>query len=153
MKRWIVILGIFAAALALSPSSGVDAAKLHPIEAVYLYIEEGKLTVLTDTGDKGTGDDLEDALRDLKITTSGKVFMETAEYLLVTEETRMYIEELYEELRPACGVCMVKGQPEMEPAVKYLSSHQPESTLKDYRTGRRELPRLRITEGRMYLEQ
>ena len=152
MKRWIVILGIFAAALALSPSSGVDAAQLQPIEVVYLYKEGAKLTILTDTGDQGTGNDLASALADLKNTTSGKVFMETAEYLLVTEETQGYIEELYEQLRPACGVCLVKGQPEMESAVKYLSSHQPESTLKDYRAGRRDLSELRIMEGRMYLE-
>lgn len=153
MKRWIAILGLFAVSLGLSPSTGTDAAKLQPVQAVYLYMEEGKLTILTDTGDQGAGADLEKALSDLKITTPGKIFLETAEYLLVSEETKIYIEELYEELRPACGLCLVEGQPEMESAVKYLSAHRPESSLKDYRAGQKRLPKIRVEEGRMYLEQ
>ena len=151
MKRWIAYFGVLAAALALEPSSGTDIAKLQPVQAVYLYIEDGALIIQTDTGDVGRGRNLDGAFADLKQTTAGTVFLDTADYLIVTETTAELIPGLYDDLRPACIICIGETKIDLEMAVGYLTAHEPKSTLKDHRAGQTELPRLRTEEGRMYL--
>lgn len=153
MKRWLIILAAFAAALALSPSSGTDAAKLQPIQTIYIYKEDEVVTILTDTGDQGKGKSIDEAFNDMKQTVAGEVFMETAEFLIVTEETRQCIDKLYDELRPACRICLAEGDLELESTTKYLSAHEPKSILKDYRAGNQKVSELQISEGRMYLAE
>lgn len=152
MKRWIGLLAGFAAALLLAPSQDTDIASLQPVELLYVYIEEGWVTVETDTGDLGAGEDLEGAMEDLKATASGEIFLETAQYLLITEPAEGYLPELKQILRPAAQILRAEGEPDLEGAAKYLSVHKSGLALKDWQVGV-ELPKLTIKEGRYYLVQ
>ena len=152
MKRWIGLLLGFAAAMLIAPSEDLDIASLQPVELLYIYMENGIVTVETDTGDFGTGKDLQDAMEDMKATTPGEIFLETAQYLLVGENGEDFLPELKQILRPAAQVIQMRGAPDVQAAVKFLSVHKSSLTLKDWQTGT-ELPKLTIKEGRYYLVQ
>lgn len=155
MRRWILYLGAFALVLALgiSPFSGTDVGKLLPVEVVRLSYQSGKLVLETDTGDSGVGTDAMLALQNLKDTTAGIVFLETADYLIIEPGCEERLTELQDMLRPACGICFGKGNVKLEEAAKFLRTHSPKVTMQDWEGGQRDLPIL-IAEGeRMELVQ
>lgn len=148
MKRWIIV-GLMFAALLLSPSRGTEVSELLPVELLYICESEGQILVRTDTGHAGAGDTLETALADLKAVAPGRVFLETADYLIVTEETQHLLPQLWEILRPATEVCLGIGAD--ADAAEFLSVHKPNVTLNDLRGGNDRLPILIQTEGRYHL--
>ena len=153
MKRLI----FYGAALALiamlgwMPFSPSDVADLKPVELIYIDAERGPVLVKTDTGGSGRGQTLAEAFQDLKQTTAGNIFLETADHLIVSEKARPYLQSAVRFLRPACNVCVADREPELETAAAFLRTHEPNMTLQDFRTGIRDLPKLRSIEGRMYL--
>lgn len=153
MKRWMWCLGalILAAGLGGIPFAGTDVGKLQPVELIRVSRVGDRILVETDTGDRGTGADLAGAFEDLKQTTSGQVFLDTAEYLLVSPAAEGLLPELSEYLRPACGVCLERGKADLEQAAAYLSAHEPKLTLQDYRAGERGIPTLTTRKGEMHL--
>lgn len=106
----------------------------------------------TETGDLGEGEDLNAAMQDLEESAVGKVFLETAEYLLVTDGARGLLPELTSIMRPGCAVCVAPEQVNLEEAAAYLNIHRPEVTLNDYRANRTDLPHLKEEEGRFKIE-
>lgn len=155
MKRWAIYLLLFAAAAALGTSAftGTDVGELLPVEAVRVSVREGELLLETDTGDTGRGADVDAALRDLKESAPGNLFLETADYLILAPGSEPFLRELYGFLRPSCGVCVEDGEADMERIGEFLSAHKPETTLRDWRNGSEDLPVLRTREGRMELVQ
>ena len=144
MKRWI----FFAAALAavvLMPARTKDVGELLPLELLSIYKNNNQIHVETDTGEAGVGDTLED----LKATAPGEVFLETADYLIVTKDTVDLLPQLTEVLRPATEVCL--GINADTQAAAFLSAHKPGVTLKDCRSSGQALPRLIKTEERYRL--
>lgn len=152
MKRWIGLLAGFAAAMLIAPSQDGDIASLQPVELLYIYMEEDRVIMETDTGDLGAGEDLQGAMEDLKATTPGEIFLETAQYLLIAEPAEGYLPELKQILRPAVQILRAEAEPNPETAVKYLSVHKSSLALKDWQVGM-ELPKLTTKEGRYYLVQ
>lgn len=152
MKRRI-IYGIGLAMLLLLPknTAGTDIAELEPVGALRAGTERGRLTLETDTGQYGTGVNLKEAVEDMNETASGKVFLETAAYLLVTPSAVKWLPELAEELRPNCCVCLDVTGEELQTAARYLAVHRPDLTLRLYRQGEGRLQVLYIREGRMRL--
>lgn len=152
MKRW-AILSIALAALILLPKSnaGTDVAELEPVGTLRAGTDQGRLTLETDTGQYGEGGDLAEAVADMNETASGKVFLETASYLLVTPSAVRWLPELAEVLRPNCRVCLDISGEELQTAAEYLVIHRPELTLRLYRQGRGRPQLLYLREGRMYL--
>ncbi len=150
MKRWILLLGAFAIGILVSPSQGRDVASLRPVEILSIYKEADQLWVETDTGDLGVGTDLNGALEDLKQTASGEIFLDTADYVLVTAETMAWLPEVKRRLRPAAEIVEVKEQLELAVAAEFLSVHKPGLSLKDYHKESK-IPQLIIKEGRYYL--
>lgn len=148
MKYWAWYIGavVLVAALGWMPFLGTDVARLRPVELISVSREEAQVLVETDTGDSGRGRTLELALEDLHDSTPGEMFLETAEYLLITPDARSLLPELTKTLRPSCKVCLAEGPVDMEKAAAYLSVHEPELTLQDYRTGEKDIPIL-IMEG------
>jgi hypothetical protein len=122
------------------------------VQLLYIYKEEGKIVLETDVGDKGKGENLPDALKNLHVTSEGELFLETVEYLLVTEETKSVILELGDIVRPATNLVVALTDVNVEKVVQYLEIRRPEVTLLDYRTGVKELPELVEKEGRCCLE-
>lgn len=152
MKK-ILLLPVLAVLLAFVPFPGQDVAKLEPLEILYLSEKDGLICFQSDVGDTGIGDDIEAALADLHRRSSGEVFLETADYLLMKPELQSRLPEMYDILRPGCRVCLVEGEPELEKLSEFLHTHEPESTLMEYQAGRRALSILHSEGGRVYLAE
>lgn len=153
MKRWLWYIGIIAAVAALGgkPSAGTDVANLQPVQVIYLSCPEGQIVIETDTGDRGTGETLKDALRDMKAASSREIFLDTADYLLLSAECIDLLPAMMKQLRPSCALCVTDGTPDMEQAGAFLQQHTPTVTLVSYRAGGDQLQTLVTREGRMEL--
>ena len=134
------------------PFSKSDVAQLQPVELLFVSMTSEGVRVATETGDLGEGEDLKGAMRDLEESAVGKVFLETAEYLLVTDGARGLLPELTSIMRPGCAVCVAPEEVNMEKAAEYLNIHRPEVTLNDYWADQTDLPRLKEEEGRFKIE-
>ena len=152
MKRWREIAAIAVLGILLPRGQGVDIAKLEPVEAIYIYIEEGKIRMQTDTGSEGTGYTLAEALEDLHKTASAVVFPDTADYLLVTEQTKSLLPELAGLLRPSAKVLLAAGPVDMERILPFIKNQDPRHTLKDVMMQDTAIPKLMYALGRYYLE-
>ena len=153
MKRWKLVFAAVISLMLLPRGQGVQFQKLLPAELVYIERQKDQICVYTDFGGLGKGRTLSDALDDLRETASGEVFLDTVEYILLTEETRKEIPELRNHFRLSSAVMLATGSLEMEGLVQFLSAHRPEVSLKDYLTGMPRLPRIMSSEGRYDIEQ
>jgi hypothetical protein len=150
--RWsYIILYSIAGVIALLPFRGTDVAVLSPAEAVWASVEAGIVCLKTDGGDLGMGATVAEALENMKQTASGTVFLDTADYLLISESCTALLPALMTYLRPSCVVCLEDGSSDMEQVGAFLEYHKPELTLVRYKAGEKDLPRLRTRDGRMEL--
>ncbi len=155
MRRWILYLSIAAFAALLSgiaPGQGRDVSELMPVELVRISVSGGQVVLETDTGNMGAGKTVEAALDDMKATTAGTVFLDTADFLVVAKGCEGFVDAVSPYLRPACAVCLEDGKSKLEEAVAFLNAHEPQLTLQDWRTGEQKLPVLQTQEGRMRLD-
>ena len=149
MKRWIC--GALAATSLFLGGRGSDIAKLEAVKTLEVSVRNGQVRLWTDTGSLGIGRTLPDAFENLKETASGEVFLETAEYLLLTPDCKALLDDLWSYLRPSCVVCLLDGEGDLDEVGTYLDAHQPQNTLMDYRAGERKLPTLQIRGERMII--
>ena len=112
----------------LVPVRRADVGKLRPVEVVAVCRNEEGYTIRTDTGDRGQGMDLKDALADLKESASGLIYLDTAEYLLL-ETAVEDIESLCGLLRPGVRVCAAEPGIDLEGSGQYLDVHRPAAFL------------------------
>lgn len=153
MKRWlwyVVIIGVVAA-LSGKTSAGTDIGTLQPVQTVRLSCVRGQVCVETDTGDMGIGEDLKSALNDMKNSAVGEIFLDTADYLIVSPACVDLLPAMTTCLRPSCGVCLEDGETDLEQVGLFLRQHTPEITLMKYRAGEHALQTLVTREGRMHL--
>lgn len=155
MKRWLWWVVALAAVFLAGklPFSGTDVAKLQPVRLIRVSVADGELLVSTDTGDMGKGTGLEEAFADMKKTSSGEIFLETADHLLVDPALQGLLPELAAYLRPGCGVCIAYKAHDLEAAAEYLAAHPSDVTLGDCRAEKKRPPLLIAREGRMELVQ
>ena len=104
MKKWLYP-AVFLAAAILSrlPHPAVDIARLDPVRAIYLYMDGAAMTIETDSGDSGSGADLEAAYADLRNNADREIFLDTAEFLILDPNVPI-TEDFYELLRPTTQV-------------------------------------------------
>lgn len=150
MKRWIMLL-VLAALLLGKPFSASDVAQLKPVEVIRVTTDPNGVLVETDTGEMGTGNNLDEAFMDLKNTAGGDIFLETADRLLISPQAVEMLPELTEYLRPACNICVEMGEVELDSVNAFLNIHEPGVTLQDHKAGQKSLPVLYLIDGRMYL--
>ncbi len=112
----IIILLMFAA-----PVTPLDVAKLQPVETVAMYKQGDNVFLETDTGTIGRGGSVREALDDLEDATPGVIYLDTAEYLLVTEETTNLVCDLSRFMHPGVKVSQWDGEGAVKDAPKYLS--------------------------------
>lgn len=153
MKKWIWVLG-FAGLLIVSrlEHTGTDISDLEPVELVFVSAGESGIRIETDTGAKGSGKDVEEAIAELHAAAPAAVFLDTAQYLVLAGEAEDCLTQLYGLLRPACYVCLGDDGMDLEEAAKYLNAHPPEVKLLQCRAGNAALPKLTLEEGRGQLE-
>ncbi len=128
----------------LLPFQGTDVGKLHPVEVLTVSVDGNGITVETDTGLNGTGETVDKAIKNLKQTSAGEIFLETANYVLVSEESRHLLNALYDFLRPACQVYVFTGDGQWDNVAKYLESHPSGVSLLGYRQGMENIPKLSV---------
>ena len=137
MKKWLYLIGALAAVAVLSrlPHPARDFAKLEPVRAVYLYIDQGQVAIETDTGSSGSGPDLKDAYAALKQSADREIFLDTAEFLILDPNVPIP-QEIYEIFRPDCKVVFTNKRPDLEKSPDYLSQHPPKLNLAQVRASR-----------------
>lgn len=138
MKRIILYAGILAA-MAAVPKEPSDVGNLLPVQVVSIYKENGWTVIETDTEDKGMGSTAAQALQNLKDTAAGDIYLDTAQYLLLTEETVSAPEELRHQLRPSVGLCLSTKKIDLSKVGDFLTVHGNLPKLKNWNEGR-ELP-------------
>ena len=153
MRRWIIaaicLLGLFL----LPEGRRTEIGNLKPVEVLLVAVKEGRIRVDTDTGDSGSGITLTSALKDMKESASGEIFLETVSYVLVTEETRFLLEELGQILRPGTEAVLAAGEVDLETVAGYLNVHTPDCSLRKYLSSQIQLPKLMTAGERYYLVQ
>lgn len=151
MKKWIVML-LAALWFTVLPSSGTELGQLHPVSLLAIQTEGKTIHISTDTMDEGAGETLDAALRNLEDTTPGHIFLDTAENLILTEQTRFLLPRLKQLLRPGVTVCIAKTQIDPKTAADYLNTHIPKFRLSDT-DEHSPLQELTYSEERYFLEK
>ncbi len=118
-----VLYALILAALFFAPVERLDIAKLEPVQTVALSVEGDAFVLQTDTRDMGRGATVEAALQDLKENTAGVIYLDTAQYLLVTKEAESATDTLRKYLRNTVVVSLWDGAGDIEQAARYLSVH------------------------------
>ena len=138
-----LVYGILLSAALLIPTNHVELAKMRPVETVRIRNQDEWIVIETDTEDTGRGSTLEEAVKDLRDTAAGRVYVDTAQYLIVEEAAESQIGKLKELLKPGVRVCIEKGEIDMQTVGEYLRAHSPEMKLKNWQTG----SKLQVLEG------
>lgn len=127
----IVLYIVILAILFFVPLERVDVAKLLPIEAVAVYMDEGNVVLETDTEHKGRGADVPQALESLKENTSTVVYLDTAKFLILSEDARLHLNALRSYLKPSVKVCIGDARGQVKNVAKYLDVHGDLPMLED----------------------
>ena len=138
MKRILLYIGILGL-LTAAPVERSDIGKLRPVQVVSVYKENNWTVMETDTKDKGYGGTAQQALRNLKETSNGVIYLDTADYLLVTKDTVDAVEELQQELKDNVKLCMIAKPVDLGDVSEYLGVHGGLPKLKAWAKGT-ELP-------------
>ena len=128
---YAVILGL----LFLAPVERLDIGQLVPVQTVAIYTELGAVVLETDTNNIGRGSSVSKALQNLEDSTPGVIYLDTAEYLLVSSDAQSYVEALQQYLNPSVLVSMWDGEAEVETAAKHLSVMEDLPKLKQWKPG------------------
>lgn len=150
MKRRL-LYGLILATVLVIPVKRTDVGKLQPIQTVALYVADGVYTVQTDTGDMGVGETVALAVENLERTTAGVAYLDTAEFLLISEGEVIAAEEMRITLKDSVELYWVQGQPDLEDASRFLSIHGNGPTYKSWENGSK-LPILVCKNDRMILQ-
>lgn len=128
---YIVILGM----LFFAPLQRLDIAKLLPVQAVAVYLENEDVVLETDASYMGRGETALQALEDLKQTVPAVIYLDTAEYLLIAEDATGFAEELRQVLKPSVKVCVCQAAGRVKEAVEYLEVHSNLPKLRHWNGG------------------
>ncbi|MBQ4640986.1 MAG: hypothetical protein IJB47_00005 [Oscillospiraceae bacterium] len=151
MKR-IVIYIILLAVLWLVPVKGSDVGKLQPVEVVFIYRDQGQIIMETDTKDKGVGATVEEALANLKDTTPGIIYLDTAEYLLLAEDTTDVAEQLRRILKKTVQICTADRGIDLSLVARFLPAHSKLPQFKQWQQGE-VLPHLTKYQNRLKISR
>ncbi len=148
MKKVILLVAVIVIVTitGLLPFAGTDIAKLHPIEVLAVSRAGGILRLQTDSGMLGSGENIEEALQNLRLSSAGNIFLDTANYLLIAPDCTEEIVTLWNYIRPACQVYYFKGDGKYKEIGNYLESHPSRATVLGYIQGEADIPLL-IMEG------
>ena len=149
---WLALILVAVWRLGRLPHPAVDVGKLEPVELVLIEGTEAGIHLETDTGARGTGRNLIEAVEDLQKGASAEVFLESADKILIRGNAERYWPEIWALFRPGCQVCEVKMRIDLTKAAKYLVVHPSGQTLGRQRGGLGEMPVLCEKEGRFGFE-
>ena len=134
MKRWILYSVLFAAAM-LIPVNSTDIGKLHPVQSVFVEYNNEQVILKTDTGEIGIGDTPELALENLKQTAPAIIYLDTAEFLLMEENSLKFAEQMRKLLKDKVRICLMDPEIEVSRATKFLRVHGKLPKLQGWKQG------------------
>ena len=162
MKRELIYL-LLAAGVIFSgglPFVSRDVGELRPVQTALIRMEEERVILETDLGDRGIGTDWSSAMADLEAKAPGAVFIGTANFLLLEDGASALLPELAKqtELNPGCALCLAPAEVDLEAVSLYLNTHEPDWNLDRLRQAQAagepvELPRLTEVDGGYLLVQ
>ena len=124
---------ILVAAAFLIPRQPQNLELLRPVEVLQISHTGNKIQLETDLGDVGEGETVELALADMKASASGTIYLDTTEFLLVSENAVDLIDRLHPYLKGSVRICV--SEEEAEKNAAYLRAHPPELKLKHCKNG------------------
>lgn len=148
MKKWIRLGALL---LLLLPQRGTDVGELLPVEVLLVEKEAEQYAITTDTGNSARGDSLKAAMDTLRNTAPGVIFLDTADYVLLTEETLSCMDALQGFVRPGTKVYIVEGEADPERLGAFLRAHGPDTPLHRIIKEAKMVPKLRL-EGDWHFE-
>lgn len=122
MRKAIYVLIVIG--LMLLPVRPTDVGELEPIQAVWLSEESGRVMLETDTQDKGTGQTVSEALEEMKRYSRGIVYLDTAQFLLVSENALDKIPDIRPYLKRTVKLCLWEGEGAVSDAAAYMQAHK-----------------------------
>ena len=128
-----VLYGIILVLILMAPVNKQDIGDLEPIQAVWLYTQNNQIALQTDTGDYGAGTTVEEAISKMKQNSQGIVYLDTAQYVLVSENAVDQIENLVNHLKSSVRICQWEGN-SVRDAAKYMQAHDAGSRFKDIKS-------------------
>lgn len=140
MKRVLLYIMILTV-LMVVPVQGNDVGKLRPVQAITFYKEGDDFVLETDTDDRGVGATPMDALANLKDTTPAVIYLDTAEFMLVSEDSQNDVEQLRSRLKNSVKLCLTEEYVEPKAAAEFLKVHSDLPKLKNWEYPEK-LPRL-----------
>ena len=143
MKPWFWIL--CGAMLLGLGAQEIKLEERRPAALLYIKGQE-EIIVETDLGDKGSGRDLEEALKDLQERTAGNVLLDTLQDLVVDKHSLQIMDQAEKLLHPGIRVCASQGRLAPEKARAYLKIHGKGQSLLKWRQGETGLPILIMEE-------
>lgn len=149
MKR-ILLYILVLIALCFAPIKGANIGTLRPVEVVHIYKTQTQVAIATDTGDFGIGETGQAALQNLKATTPGTIYLDTAEYLLIGQGAEPAVMELRDSLKKRVKVCAAEEGVDLSLAAEFLPVHGKLPRLKAWDSNL-DLPQLKVTEKRLIL--
>jgi len=147
MKRILIYLLILTALLFV-PVKDNDIGKLQPIEVIQVFRQGEQVVIRTDTGDMGVGNTAQLALQNLKDTTPGYIYLDTAEYLLLNSAAAQDVEDLRPDLKGDLQICFADEELDLQLAAKFLPAHGKLPRLKGWEMGKA-LPELSVEGERL----
>ena len=151
MKK-LIIYGILLVAAVMVPTRTTELGKLKPVETLGIYQENGQVVLETDTGDIGRGVTVYKAIENLKETTAGIIYLDTADYLVIMHGGEPFVKHLTSYLKDSVRICQGEKGLDIGETAFYLSVHTPTTKIKDYREGM-QLENLRLEQGRLLLDE
>lgn len=151
--------GIFIGLLLLAVAFGeglfrsTDVAKLEPVELVVLRAIPQGFAIQTDTGSFGSGTSIADAIQNLEETATGKVFLETADYVLLEGVDADAIPVLLEVFRPSSKVLFLQGDAAPESLAAFLRSRPQMVSILRWKLTEANPPTIRFQEGVLQIAQ
>ena len=152
MRRWMWILcGILA--FQFLERTGTEPEQLKPVQLLLAEKTGERVILKTDTVDYGEGYTVKEALQNMEDSADGRIFLETAELLILKGTYEELLADLQKVLRPAVGICTTEERLDPAKAAEYLSVLRPEHSFLELRVGNHELPQLQWEKGRGKLVQ
>ena len=151
MKSILCYCAILIAAFAM-PVERADVAQLRPIEVIYIYKDADAVVLKTDTEDVGIGTDVETALQDMKLTSPARIYLDTAEYLLIGEGAQEDAMQLKGILKNSVQLCVAGAELELKEVAKYLPVHSDLPDFQDWEAGEK-LPVLELKNDRIKISK
>ena len=118
-----ILYAAILVSLFFAPLENLDIAELLPVESVAIYTESDQVVLQTNTENTGRGVTVSSALENLKAVTPAVVYLDTAKYLLVSEDATAYVDDLRQYLKSSVEVAVCDAKNMVKDAARYFGTH------------------------------